>query len=105
MELQQVTQRVLESQGFFPAYRILCCFLDTCIAKERKENKLECMVCAPGLPTFAVLLRLEIFTDLLKVATPWVWCLYVSFILIFLRLFLCFMAGEVSLKLEKYEDK
>lgn len=48
------------------------------------------MVSAPGLPTVAVLLKLEKFTDLLKVAAPWVWCLYISFIFIFQKWFFFF---------------
>lgn len=63
------------------------------------------MVSAPGLPTVAVLLKLEKFTDLLKVAAPWVWCLYISFIFIFQEWFYFFMAKEEILKLEKYEDE
>lgn len=48
------------------------------------------MVSTPGLPTVSVLLRLEKFTDLLKVESPWVWCLYVSFIFIFQEWFYFF---------------
>lgn len=65
------------------------------------------MVSAPELPTFAVLLRLEIFTDSLKVTAPWVWWLYGSFIFIFLKMFVFLWLEKKawSLKIMKTNKK